>query len=231
MEYRRLHVTLLEILIVIAVLALISGALVYNINNAVIDQRFRTEVGRVVDTLRLAQDLMLIHETDVHVKFAHEKGGIKYWLEMETALKQPWEQEIKRPLKNLTAIRGVFFNDLTSPSFVKGQIDVKFLSKGSLMSRGVMRLATSTEDNPPRGTLESFICLPGYPHPITSNETRDRDASCQFDEDEIEEQRLTLSTVSSLPDYAKAKENKNKETNKNEGKNNDISKKKALPTS
>lgn len=199
---RKAYVTLLELLIVIAVLALIGGALVYNIGNAVIDQRFRTEVGRVVDILRLAQDLMLILGTDVHVKFAQDeaKGGIHYWIEMETALEGPWEKEIKRPLNNLKTIRGVFLKDLATDNYIQGQIDVKFLSRGSLMSRGMMRLATSTEDNPiPPGTLENYICLPGYPHSIYSTDNKEDDKACQLKDDE-QDLMLTISTVEKIPE-------------------------------
>lgn len=204
-KWRRLHVTLLEMMLVLAVLSLIAGALAYNINNAVIDQRFRTEVGRVVDELRLAQDLMLIFGTDVHVKFAKDEkqGGIKYWLELETEVPKKWKEEIHRPLKNLQAIRGVFFNDLSTGNFTKGQIDVKFLSKGSSMSQGVMRLATSSNENSPPGTLENFICLPGYPHPIFSTEKNDGDPACVKTETTIQDQQLTLSTMEKLPEKVK----------------------------
>ena len=106
---RRHFITLLELLIVIAILALVSGVIGVNIKKALLDQRFRMEVGMILDELRLAQDLMLILSTDVHVKFSQdkEKKGIKYWLELETELPERLKKQIlqkKDPVK-MTRLR------------------------------------------------------------------------------------------------------------------------------
>lgn len=205
----RRHVTLLEILIVMAILALVGGLVSIGINRALADQRFRTEVSLIVDQLRLAQDLMLVLGTDVHVKFAEDKdkSGIKYWLELETELPNEIEREVLRKHSNLKTIRGVFLKDQLAMESVRGEIDVKFLSKGSVMSRGVMRLATSDSEDPPKGTLENYICLPGYPKPIFSTDDKKQAVEiCNFAADREIDLKLTQDTFSKLPDTLKLPE-------------------------
>ncbi|QLH36565.1 MAG: type II secretion system protein [Parachlamydiaceae bacterium] len=66
--------TLIELLIVLMVLALASGVIGFSVHRALREQRFKTEVELVADSLRLAQNLMLIMNADVHVTFkADEK--------------------------------------------------------------------------------------------------------------------------------------------------------------
>lgn len=199
---RKFYVTLLEMLIAIAILALIGGLFAMNINYALINQRFHAEVGQVVDELRIAQDLMLVFGTDVHLIFTtdKEKGGIKYYLQLETKIPDQWEKVILRPRKNLKTILGVFFNDLNNPSPTTGQIDIRFLSGGSVMSKGEMRLATSDQDNPPEGVLQSYICFPGHPSPIIS---LDRKPDCKEASDSALDQKLTRDTVDRVPEKAK----------------------------
>lgn len=214
----RRHITLLEILIVMAVLALVGGLVSIGINKALVDQRFRTEVSLIVDDLRLAQDLMLILGTDVHVKFAEDKdkSGIKYWMEMETKLPESMEREVLRKRSNLKTIRGVFFEDLLPFELVPGQVDVKFLSKGSVMSRGVMRLATSDSENPPEGVLQTYICLSGYPKPIFSTDDKEKAAAeCNFLVQKDADAKLTQDTFSKLPNKLKLRDGPEK---KEEGK-------------
>lgn len=203
------YFTLLEILIVMAILALVGGLISIGVNKALVAQRFATEVSLIVDELRLAQDLMLILGTDVRVKFAEDKehSGNKFGLELETRLPKEIEREILRKHENLKTVKGVFFKDLNTSQFTEGQIDVRFLSKGSVMSRGVMRLATSDEEKPPVGTLQSYICLPGYPNPIFSTEDKDKaEEECNSAAEASYDSKLTQDTFSKLPDKLKKPE-------------------------
>lgn len=202
---RRLPVTLLELLIVIGILALVSGAVAISINKALVDQRFRTEVSLIVDELRLAQDLMLILGTDVHVKFAvdKDKQGIDYWLELETLLPDNLQREIMRRKNQLRTIKGVFFEDELDDEVTEGQLNLQFFSNGAIMSKGIMRLATSDQDHPPEGTLENFICLAGYPRPIFSSDSEAMAEQFCFAEEEGFDERLTQDTVQRLPESVK----------------------------
>lgn len=205
--------TLLEILIVMAILALVGGLVSIGINRALTDQRFRTEVSIVVDQLRLAQDLMLVLGTDVHLKFAvdGDTGGIKYWLELETELPKEIEKEVLRKRPKLKTVRGVFLKDQLALQTVRGEIDVKFLSRGSVMSRGVLRLATSDSEDPPEGTLQTYICLPGYPKPIFSTDDKAKAVeACDATAEKEIDSKLTQDTFSKLPDTLKLPEEQEK---------------------
>jgi type II secretory pathway pseudopilin PulG len=208
MSVSRRCVTLLEILIVIAILALVGGLVSIGINRAISEQRFRTEVGLVVDQLRLAQDLMLILGTDVRVIFAAEKGdknaeGIRFWLELETKLSPELERELLRKHSPLKSIKGVFFKDDTEP----GKINVRFQSRGAVMSSGLMRLATTDMNPPPESALKSYICLSGYPRHIFSEDDPEKAAAgCKAAMDSVNDPALTQDTFSRISELLKPEE-------------------------
>lgn len=169
MAKKRKHFTLVELLLVISILLMVAGLVGYNIRRAFFEQRFRAEVSAVVDTLRLAQDLMLLLNSDAHVLFADDPaGGIRYWIEVEKQLSGNWDRELKRKRPNLKAIHLVEMDDRVSAIKIKDKLDLMFLSGGSVMSKGVLRLFTSDEKER-EGVLKSYICLPGYPNPIVSS--------------------------------------------------------------
>jgi hypothetical protein len=136
------------------------------------------------------------------VNFEEDKGGkgIRYGLKLETELPKNIKYEVLRPRPILTTIRGVFLHDELVSEIQEKHIDVKFLSNGTVMSKGVMRLATSdNEQIVPKGTLESFICLAGYPRPIVSSNTKEEaEKLCREFEEGLDE-RLTQDTMSRLP--------------------------------
>jgi hypothetical protein len=213
---RRLPVTLLELLVVIAILALASGIVGVSINKALVDQRFRTEVGTVVDELRLAQDLMLILGTDVRVVFKESANqeGVEFWLEMDKMLPPNIQRELVKRVHKLKTIKGVFFADELLTEVEEGRLDVKFLSNGSVMSRGVMRLASTDSEQPRPNILESYICLPGYPKPIKSSDTKEQaDELCNKNDGEFDE-RLTVDTVQKIPEKVRKKESAQPDTTK-----------------
>lgn len=203
----RRFVTLLEILIVIAILALVGGLVSIGVNKALMDQRFNSEVSLVVDQLRLAQDLMLIMGTDVRLTFTSEKGdknstGLKYKLELETKIPPEIERELFRPHDNLKAIGGVFFGGDKDGEL--GKITVKFQSRGAVMSSGLMRLSTSGLDNPPDGTPQSYICLSGYPrHIFSEGDGEKASAKCKSAIESVTDTALTQDTFSKLADLFK----------------------------
>ncbi|MCB1111238.1 MAG: type II secretion system protein [Chlamydiales bacterium] len=197
---RRSAITLVEMLIVLVILALAAGFIGINIAKAVREQRFKTEVAVIADQLRLAQDIMLIMDVGIHVKFAEDPntGGIRYWLEAEAPLPKGWKQEVERAHANLQAIHFVSIKDELDYPITQGVIDIKFLSRGSVMSKGALRLSTSeTADD--RGALESFVCLPGYPQPIVISK-KENSESCLNDAAE-KDQRLTRYTYEEVIPY------------------------------
>lgn len=177
MKLQRRFLTLLETLIVLFILSLILGFVGINVNKAVHEQRFRSEVSAVVDTLRTAQYLMIIMDNDVHVKFKQTDNGILLSTETACPLEPAWGKILLTP-KKLNTIHIVNFKDLQSPIPTEpGVVDVRFLSSGYVMSQGIMRLATADATQDRQG-LQNYICLPGYPSALTSVADRPEEPRC-----------------------------------------------------
>lgn len=195
--------TFIEVMVVLAVIALVGGMAAININKAMQEQRFHAEVSSVLNQLRLAQNLMLILDQDVSVTFREDRGrqGISYGLQMQCPAIKGWDRELTRAPQPLHAIRIVDFKEERDPRLQeKGALELKFFSGGLVMSRGELRLATAL--NPQQsGGFERYICLPGFPSPLLATSQKRGAADCegwqQFD------QRLTQST---LQDFANARE-------------------------
>jgi type II secretory pathway pseudopilin PulG len=167
---RRHFLTLVELLLVLAILATAAGWVGMNIAKALREQRFRAEVASVVNQLRLAQDLCLSFQQNAIVRFTIAEGGtgIEEQLIFETPMPFLWNKELTRRKKLLTSIHFIDFQDeVRVPKEKPNSSEIKFLSGGSVVSRGIMRLSTS-ESKQFLGTLEQFICLPGYPTLIQS---------------------------------------------------------------
>lgn len=178
--YHRRAITLVELLIVIGLLAMASGVVGINVVQALKQQRFRTEVEQVTDTFRLAQDLMLILGVDVHVrvKARGDKSGIDYWLDVEGGVPSKWKHVVDREPRLLRETHGVFFEEQQPFPIVPGQLDIRFTSGGSLMSRGVFRMSTHEEENVRAANVRA-ICLKGFPHPIFSVVEGDDPIECE----------------------------------------------------
>jgi len=175
---RRPAITLLELLVVIGLLTIVTGVVGINVTKAIREQRFRTEVSRVADQLRLAQDLMLIMGVGVTVKFetAPEGDGIMYSLDTDLPLSKQWNAILKAPQPKLTSIHWFQIEGVEAEGFM----EIKFLSEVAGMTKGVLRLSTARSDDD-FGALTSYICLPGYPKPIVVERN---DPQCDLDKEE-----------------------------------------------
>lgn len=177
MLLKRLHFTMLELLVVIAILSLVAGFVGINIRKAVSEQNFRSEVDLVVNQLRLAQDLMLIFRGEVKVKFTvlPDDKGVSTSLVFESKMPGQWDKEAKR-VHNLTHIHSIFFEDqlvsFDSPNKTDDEdvLEIRFLSNGSAISKGLMQFSNATNPDSP-GAISRYINLSGYPAPITSSPT------------------------------------------------------------
>lgn len=196
---RRCYVTLLELLVVIAILSLIAGVMVIGIDKVIVDQRFRTEVSVLVDELRLAQDLMMIMGVDVKMQFAPDDTGINYWLEIDSELPKDLLKQVQKK-QRLRTVRGVFFNNLNEEEH--GKLDLNFLSRGAVMSQGILQLTiTGEQEETNSRVLQNFICLSGYPRPISSSDSYEAaEKLCFAAEDENLAKALTYDTFDKLPE-------------------------------
>jgi type II secretory pathway pseudopilin PulG len=205
---KRRLMTFMEMMVVLAIISLIGGVVAINIQKAMFEQRFRTEVATVVNQLRLAQNLMLILDQDVSVKFKQQDNKtIDFWLEMQCPKDKGWDKELMRrppPLKTVGVVD--FESDEHVESREVGQLEIRFMSGGTVMSRGVLRLSTSVEANN-KNALERFVCLPGFPAPISAMSGKVPDISCLEDmtgqfKDQITQ--ITIQEITSKLEAAKA---------------------------
>lgn len=163
---RRAYFTLLEILIVIAILALFAGITGVNVVKAYREQKFNTEVEQVVSKLRLAQDLMLLNHDNVKLIFyGNPHSGYKYQLHPQNDITNSLGRDLLRehPLKHIKLIEYTDLNNALHP--ISDNIVIRFWSEGSEMSRGILRFVASNS-NDSQNRLEKSVCLPGYPSPI-----------------------------------------------------------------
>lgn len=154
-------ITLIELMVVLAIIGSIAGVVGLSIKKALREQRFKNEVEEFVSALRLAQNLMVIADADIHVKVTAGADGITYTLESERQLPAGWDKELAHASKTLKSIHHLSFNESSG-----GAADFKFFSGGAVMSQGC--IALSTDDGP--NSLIRYIPLPGYPAPIRSGE-------------------------------------------------------------
>lgn len=151
-------------ILVLGLIAVTMGILALNVRTLLHEQRFRAEAATVLEALRLAQDLMLISESDVSVNFTKDqKGGLKVQLQLEKPLTKNWSREVVNP-KKLQAVQFVEFEDRKTGDKQVNQLELSFFSNGAVMSQGVLRIA----DHPYKPTYQTVIHLAGYPKPIIS---------------------------------------------------------------
>lgn len=183
--YKSFTFTLLELLIVVAILGLIVGVFAVNFRMALREQHFKKEVDLVVSKLRLAQDLMLIFHGDIHVKISQraDDRGLDLALVFDHELPGNWTTDLQKPYI-LTSFHDVYFDQ------TPGVIDLKFLSGGAVMSHGYLRLSTSPR-NTDLGAITRYIYLPGYPVPIVASQLSPDKKGNPYSEDSVFDTRLT----------------------------------------
>lgn len=189
---------MLEILLVIAVVGIIAGAIGINVTKAVREQRFDAEVDLVADQLRLAQDLMVIFHANISVVLTVNEKKNGYILELipDVSLPTPWLNEIQRKNK-MSYIHIINYSGLTKE---QGQLKLNFRSGGSEMPHGTLRFSTNEIDD--SGALTSYIHFPGYPAPISV--VKSKTSPFKGDEEiNIEATQRTVEVIRAIPTIPK----------------------------
>ena len=196
---RRSAFTLLELLIVMALIAMVAGVVGINIVTAVREQRFRSEVNLVVDKLRLAQDLMLIMGIGASVKFEVVPGsrGISMKLETQMPLPGYWDTIVKASQLPLTSIHRIQIEGIEK----EGKLEVRFLSEEAGITKGILRLSTSQRDDD-LGALTEYICLPGYPTPLISEKLYNNSTKCDLLKEEEFVKNLSKFTYNEISEIS-----------------------------
>lgn len=195
---KRLHVTLVEMLLVLSILLLVAGVVSISAKRAFDEQRFRSEVNLIVSKLRFAQDLMLIYKGDVEVHFVSEnQKTTTFWLTSQHLSKGLWKDEIEHK-HILKMSRGIGLEKGANQEGKLGELRLQFKSNGSFMSSGILRIATADQQNV--GALERFIVLNGYPQPITDTGTYPENFSSNAEKEKEADALLTRLTTEEVRD-------------------------------
>jgi hypothetical protein len=162
--------TLIELLIVLFIISLgviLTGIKVKGLYD---EQRFFSEAQQVLGHLAMAQDLMLIMDTDVDVKLSRDPDsrGIRVQLDVErpfdleksfekhsARFEEHWARFVERKL-SLSSIRSFSF-DRNRENSLSLRFSLGGLSKGTL---------TLYEGNSNSGDRQFSIELAGYPRPL-----------------------------------------------------------------
>lgn len=197
------HFTLIEILLVIGVIVMITALTGLNIRRLYQEQKFNAEVNTVLDTLRMSQDLMMILQTDVVVNFKQNDKDrtIEYAIHFDKPPSKEWVNILTKKHPPLTAIKTLTFESHHPAAQEKeGGVNIEFLSRGSVMSMGLLQISPYANDAEP-GPLNRYICLKGFPSPITLQTLPTNGSICKFETEAEYLIRLTDSTKREVEVY------------------------------
>lgn len=160
-KLKRACFTLLELLIVLFIISfgvILTGVKVKELYQ---EQRFLSEAQQVLSHLAMAQDLMLIMDTDVQVKVAPDPHSrqLQIWLEVEKPFEEPWARFIERKL-TLQTIRSFGFEH-------GHRKDLTLTFSFGKMSKGILMLYEGEKNDSHSSGKRTFqIELAGYPRPL-----------------------------------------------------------------
>jgi len=190
---RKQQITLIEILIVITILTMVMGVVGVNVVKMVEQERFRAGVRRLSEKLQVAQDLMLILNTDVKVNLKAEDGTLSFVYEVE----QPLQGRVARMLLKPEKIRGIqaiTFHDMEQDIELEEELQLRFLSGGSSMSRGVLHCYAGT-----RRRWKQTVILRGFPHSIGGFHEVSEELELKEEEDEVYPKEILEEETPSIP--------------------------------
>jgi hypothetical protein len=132
------------------------------------EQRFFSETQQVLSHLSMAQDLMLIMDTDVFVHFApdEKEKKLQVWLEVEKPIEKSWTRLVERKL-SLAAIESLEFDGSPTKELTL-QFSLGKMSKGTLILFEEVKSRSQEKK-------EFEIELVGYPSPIGDKKVAQRE--------------------------------------------------------
>lgn len=163
---RRHYLTLIEVVIVLAVLSIAIGVVGINLSRLAQQEKFRAGTEFLVDRLQLAQDIMILFGEDVKVLLTKDAGGMQFKLEMDpTQLIGTALSNVTRT-QNIPGINAFVFSD-THGAIQTDKVELFFMSRGTRMSQGDLMLTAQPGD----ADVTRYITLTGYPQAIRSAST------------------------------------------------------------
>lgn len=141
---RKSFFTLIELLVVLLLTTIGIAVTGIKIKETYDQQRFLGEVQEVLSHLQIAQDIMLVLQTDIKIKFKRDldKKTIHYKFFPESPL-PPYIHNILKGDHTLTAIKGMILEDQSIAN--EAGITLHFFSKGMVMSEGLLLLFSNLE--------------------------------------------------------------------------------------
>lgn len=217
MKVRRRALTILEVMIVLAILSLVGSMVVFGIQSAKQKQLFLNESEQVLKAVKLSQDLMMILNADVSLKFKEGDNQILYWIEVEGAESDLFISDLSRP-RPLKSIHVVEFDDGVPSLKETKELTLSFISGGSFVPKGVLRISTVASVREGKG-LSRYIPFPGYPIYFRSVATIEEAKEINEGEQEGQEALLkfTVDEVNSL-NLFRTPSSENTETQEKDGK-------------
>lgn len=147
----RRYFSLLEILIVFALLSLVIGVGAFNIRGLFSKQRTLDDMERFVHQLRNAQELMSLSGVDGEVRVEKADGTITSEWVPSTAISELTSKLILSKKETYPSIEEISING-------QSRFTLGFYSKGLFMSEGLIKLSGSD--------IERSVILKGYPSPL-----------------------------------------------------------------
>lgn len=182
---RRRFMTLIELLIVIAIITTILGVIGINIAGAVRTERFRASVKILTDRLQLAQDIMLIVRANVRVTLERKDDGLHISLNVDGALTPALDRATKDTMI-VSGIHAFRFTNVHGETF-ESSVVLDFYSGGSRMTRGELLLAEESLNA--NDGLQELIVLRGRPQAIKASSPEDAE---NLSQDNLQEQSRSL---------------------------------------
>ncbi|MBB64320.1 MAG: hypothetical protein CMO81_04580 [Waddliaceae bacterium] len=166
--------TLIEVLVVLALLISVGGVFGVQVQRLMHQQRFYNSVDRLVEKLQLGQELMLLNDRDHELRLTENKRGN---LSATFVFDAPIPKVLAPLLERQTELAGIRYLAIHDgkDSNELNELRLFFLSHGSEMPRMVIELS----DRKPRkgesddSRLVRYIPLKGYIHPIQAERKYD----------------------------------------------------------
>jgi prepilin-type N-terminal cleavage/methylation domain-containing protein len=157
--------TLLEVMIVLFIISLGAAVTGVKISEVYKEQQFLTESQQIINQLSMAQELMMIMDTDVEVIFTFNETEKK--LEMKLDVEKPLDEYSRKLIE-----KPIFFNGITSLEPIDQGNSRRSLfpvvihfSLGN-MTKGKLLISKKKDGFFNNGKEEFEIDLPGYPAPL-----------------------------------------------------------------
>ncbi|NGX57619.1 MAG: hypothetical protein K940chlam3_00512 [Chlamydiae bacterium] len=181
LKKNRRFFTLIEIMIVLAIISMVAGVVGFNIVKMRRDQQFRSGVSLVQQKLQAALETMLIHNENVKIVFEQEGSVLKTTMESET----PTNRGLGRILNanpNIEGIKSAAWVTAEEERYI-GKITLVFSAIAHAIPKGTIILSGYDSINT-QGPLRKTIVLNGYPHSIKVTDDE------MFEDKEIEREKF-----------------------------------------